>query len=99
MESRNTMLWRNLTTAEIEEKIFKHHNYDGAVMHKDLLALERHHRARKLGNSLMPMWLGMTAVSTYNLSRFGVLSKTGKGAAVAGFIGGIYLVASAYKSC
>lgn len=98
MENRRELLWKDLTTAEIEEHIFKHYNYDGQAMHNDLLLLERHDRAKQLGRKTMPLWLGMSAVSAFNLSRFGVLSSTGKGAAVAGMIGGIYFVTCAYNS-
>jgi hypothetical protein len=37
MENRSEMLWQDLTTAQIEEHIFKHHNYNGEAMHHDLL--------------------------------------------------------------
>lgn len=29
---RKTLLWRDLTTKEIEENIFKYHGYDGVKM-------------------------------------------------------------------
>ena len=90
------MLWKDLTTAQIEENIFKPHNYNGEAMHHDLVQLERHNRARQLGRQTMPLWMGMTAISTYNLSRFSVLSKTGQGAAISGLIGGLYMCTCAY---
>ena len=43
MKSGDSMIRRNLTAAEIEEKNFKHHNYDEVVMHKDFNSLERYH--------------------------------------------------------
>lgn len=97
MENRSELLWRDLNTTEIEQHIFKHYNYNGEAMHNDLLLLERHNRARQLGRKTMPLWLGMSAVAAYNLSRFGVLSRTGQGAAVAGMIGGIYMITCAYN--
>ena len=32
-----------------------------------------------------PMWLGMTAISGYNLTRMGVLSNSGRIGAIGGF--------------
>jgi hypothetical protein len=45
----------------------------------------------------MPLWLGMSTIAAYNLSRFGVLSKTGQGAAITGMIGGLYMITCAYN--
>jgi len=93
---RRTLLWRDLNTKEIEENIFKFHNYDGVKMHRDLQLLEKHDRAKKWTRATVPIWLGITGISAYNVTRFGVLSKTGQAGALAGLVLGAYLTQSAY---
>jgi len=39
--------------------------------------------------------MGMTAISAYNMSRFTVLSGTGKGAALLGLLGGAFFCSCA----
>jgi hypothetical protein len=43
---RKTLLWSDLSAKEIREKIFLHHNYDGAKMNRELEIIERHDRAK-----------------------------------------------------
>lgn len=74
---RKALLWSNLTARDIREHIYKYHNYDGVKMNKELLIIERHDRAKRYARASAPVWLGMTAISAYNITRFGVLSKTG----------------------
>ena len=48
-------------------------------------------RSRATARTTMPVWLGLTAFSAYNVSRIGGLSGSGRGAAVAGLASGLYL--------
>jgi hypothetical protein len=60
-------------------------------MNRELEIIERHDRAKYYARASAPVWLGMTALSAYNLTRFGVLSKSGQAAAVGGLFIGAYL--------
>lgn len=92
---RKTLLWSNLSTKDIREHIYKYHNYDGVKMNRDLQTIERHDRAKNYARASAPVWLGLTAFSAYNVTRIGVLSKSGQAAAVAGLVLGAYLSQSA----
>ena len=88
---RKALLWSNLNAKDIREKIYKVHNYDGVKMNRELQLIERHDRAKSYARGSAPVWLGLTAFSAYNITRIGVLSKTGQAAAVAGLLVGGYL--------
>ncbi len=74
---RKALLWSNLSSKDIHEKIYKFHNYDGVKMNRELHIIERHDRAKYYARASAPFWLGLTAFSAYNITRMGVLSKSG----------------------
>ena len=82
---RRSMLVRPMTGDEINEKIFKHYNYNGAAAAEDLYIVARAESMRRQVRKTTPMWLGMTAISGYNLTRMGVLSNSGRIGAIGGF--------------
>lgn len=87
---RKALLWSNLSSNDIRTKVYEFHNYDGVKMNRDLQIIERHDRAKQYARASAPVWLGMTAFSAYNVTRMGVLSKTGQAAAVTGLLVGAY---------
>lgn len=88
---RKNLLIQKLTTEQIDQHIFKHYNYNGVEAHEDLKRVVAADAARKVMRKYMPVWVGMTAVSGYNVSRMGVLSASGR----IGAIGGLFLGAGA----
>lgn len=86
--------WDALSAKQLREEVFDKHNWNGEAMANDILTLERHERATKYAKATMPVWAGVTAVSAYNLTRLGVLSGSGKGAALAGSVLGAYMTVS-----
>jgi hypothetical protein len=74
---RKALLWSNLSTQDIREKVYEYHNYDGLKMNKELLIIERHERAKRIARASVPVWFGLTVFSAYNITRMGVLSKSG----------------------
>lgn len=84
------MLVQKLTAEQIDQNIFKFYNYNGAAAHEDLKRVVAADSARKGMKKYLPVWMGMTAVSGYNLTRMGVLSNSGR----VGAIGGLALGAS-----
>ena len=87
---RVLFLTRPMTGDEVTEKIFKYYNYNGLDAHDDISRLERATTNRQRFRNSAPMWLGMTAVSAYNVTRTGVLSKSGRTVAVAGLVLGSF---------
>ena len=95
VSERRSMLLRPMTTQEIEENVWKHDNYDGVAASEDLATLARAHEARGQLRKSMPLWLGMSVVSGYNLTRMSVLSNTGRIGAIGGLaVGAIMTVNS-----
>lgn len=88
---RRNELWEIRTTKEIEEKVFKAHGFNGEKMNKDLELVLMYEQARRRTYAQAPIWMGVAGFSLYNISRFGVLSRTGQGAAVTGLLLGGYL--------
>ena len=74
---RKALLWSNLSSKDIHEHVYKFHNYDGVKMNRDLHIIERHDRAKHYARASAPVWLGLTTFSAYNVTRIGVLSKSG----------------------
>ena len=89
-EDRRSMLINPMTCDDINEKVFKHYNYDGVRAHADLDTIARAEAARGRLRRSTPIWLGMTAISSYNCTRLSVLSNSGR----IGAIGGVALGAA-----
>ena len=81
---RRTMVLNSMTSEEINEKIFKHYNYDGLQAYSELSLLARAENARKSLRAQMPIWLGVTGISAYNCTRLSVLSASGRIGAIGG---------------
>jgi len=75
-----------MTSKDINEHIWKHYNYNFLAAQKDLEFIERADKHRKRMRKTTPLWLGMTAVSGYNMSRLGFLSASGRVATVSGLV-------------
>lgn len=94
-EERAKILIKPMSCAQIDEHIFKFHNFDGQAAENDLLNVMRYDAARKRMKSMMPFWMGMTAVSGYNMTRMGVLSNSGRVGAIGGLVvGGTMVISS-----
>ena len=78
------MFLRYMTADQIDEHVFKHHNYNGMDAHNDLTLIASAERARRFTQNSAPIWLGMTAFSGYNVTRMGVLSASGRVGAITG---------------
>ena len=63
-------------------------------MHYDLVQAEAYHRAQKNAKKMIPVFGLLTFVSGYNISRFGVLSQTGRLGATFGLLFGSYMTYS-----
>ena len=85
------MLLRHMTTEQIDEHVFKHYNYNGMDAHNDLYLIARAESVRRLTRNTAPFWLGLTALSGYNVTRMGVLSPTGRIGAITGLAIGSFM--------
>ena len=81
---RQSMLLRPMSGQEIDEHVWKHHNYNGLAAAADLDTIARAEVARGQLRKTTPIWFGMTVVSGYNLTRMGVLSGSGRMGAIGG---------------
>lgn len=98
MESdRRSMFLREMSCDEVNDNIFKHHNYNGLDSYEDLKKLVYHDMARRRMRKALPIWLGMTAFGGYNLTRMGVLSASGRVGALAGVVIGSTMTLTALK--
>mmetsp|Transcript_41524 Transcript_41524/g.54664 ORF Transcript_41524/g.54664 Transcript_41524/m.54664 type:complete len:100 (+) Transcript_41524:32-331(+) len=91
VNERTSMLINPMTCDDINEKVFKHYNYDGVRAHGDLDTIARAESARARLRRTVPLWLGMTAVSGYNCTRLGVLSASGRAGAIGGLAFGAFM--------
>ena len=91
MSERNSMLLRPMSGDDIRENVWKHHNWNGLDAYADLQLLQSADHGRQVMRRSVPLWLGMTAISGYNVSRMTVLSNSGKAGAVAGLLTGAFM--------
>ena len=87
-------LTQPMTCDDINEKVFKFHNYNGAQAYAELDLIARADQRRQQMRNSLPLFLGITAFSGYNLSRMGVLSASGRVGAGIGFVTGAALTVS-----
>ena len=85
---RKSMLLRPMSGDDIREKIFKYHNWNGLDAYEDLNKLQAAEHGREVIRKTVPLWFGMTVLSSYNVSRMTVLSNSGRVGAVAGLVTG-----------
>ena len=91
------MLQGNLTCQDIDEKVFKHYNYDGLAAHADLQTIIKADDAKQSLKLMAPMWVGMTGISAYNLTRMGVLSNSGRVGAIGGLAFGAIMTINSFR--
>lgn len=84
VNERDHILLHPMSVQQIDEIVFKNYNYNGLEAHNDLQKIARADASRKNLRMTVPLWLGMTAVSGYNVSRMGVLSNSGRIGAIGG---------------
>lgn len=94
MDRRTIVRQSSDSCKDIEQNIFKHHNYDGVSIQSDLAEIDAYQRARKAARKSTPIWLTIGGISAYNISRFGVLSKTGQAGAMLGLLCGSWMTYS-----
>ena len=82
---------------DFEENMLKHHSFDGEAMTQDMKHLLAYERAKHWQRQSATIWIGMTAMSAYNMSRFGVLSKSGKVGAVMGLCVGSFMTFGSFS--
>ena len=80
-----------MTVADIDEHVFKFFNYNGAQCENAIQRIAVAENARKFQKRWLPYGLGMIAFSGYNLSRFGVLSSSGRIGAISGLAIGTFM--------
>lgn len=80
-----------MTGDEINEKVFKVYNFNGSDAHQDLDTMARAANFRAFMRGTSPVWMGMCAVSGYNISRMGVLSASGRIGAIGGLAFGTFM--------
>ena len=88
VNERKSMLLNQMSAEEINEKVFKHYNYNGLEAYADLSLIARAEASRASLRSTTPLFLGMTGVSAFNCTRLSVLSASGKMGAVGGLVFG-----------
>ena len=88
MAERRSMLLAPITCDQINEHVFKHYNYNGLEAQEDLDLIARADITRRRMRKSVPLWLGMTAISGYNVTRMGVLSNSGRIGAIGGLVFG-----------
>ena len=84
VNERKSMLINPMSCDQINEFIFKHHNYNGAEAHNDLLIQAKAEQTRRRMKNSMPMWMGLVGIAGYNVTRMGVLSPSGRIGAIGG---------------
>lgn len=94
---RRSMLIRPMTGDEINEKVLKVYNFNGMEAHKDLDTIARAESFRANMRGTTPVWLGMSAVSGYNITRMGVLSASGRIGAIGGLAFGTLMTITTLK--
>ena len=90
-KERRHMLLGEMTCQQIDEHVFKHHNFDGLQAQDDLNTIVKADEARRSLRMTSPVWIGMTGVSAYNMTRMGVLSNSGRMGAIAGLTVGAFM--------
>ena len=81
---------KDLTWTQIESQILKPNNYDMRLCYSQLAWMAHYDSERRNTWLLNRVFgFGVLGISGYNLSRMGVLSKTGKAGAVAGIFVGL----------
>ena len=88
---RKSMLLNRMICDQINEHVFKHYNYNGMEADADLQTIVSAEYGRRYLRKSAPIWLGMTAVSGYNLTRMGVLSNSGRIGAMTGLAFGAWM--------
>ncbi len=84
VSERKSMLLHLTSGQQINDQVWKHHNYNGLEASDDLATIARAHAARNSLRKSMPLWFGMTVFSGYNITRMGVLSNSGRMGAIGG---------------
>lgn len=97
VNERRSMMLNHMSGDEINEQIFKHHNFDGLASHSDLSLVARAEYSRSSLRATTPLWLGMTSVGAYNCTRLGVLSASGRIGAIGGVALGAVMTFTTYK--
>ena len=98
LTERQRALIQPLNGDQINELIFKHHNYDGLAAQRDLHLVAQAERFRATMRRSTPVWMGMAAVGGYNLTRMGVLSNTGRIGAIGGLAVGTFMTVFALRA-
>ena len=91
VDERKRMFLQPMTTDEINEKVWKHHNYNCLDAYDDLSTLQAADHGRVMLKRTTPLWFGMTLLSSYNITRMTVLSNSGRVGAVAGVLTGAFM--------
>ena len=97
-KARQSMFLRHMTVEQLDEHVFKHHNYSGMDAREDLALIASAEKARAFTRNSAPFWLGMTAFSGYNMTRMGVLSASGRIGAITGLTIGAFMSFSALNT-
>ena len=91
VSERKSMLLNRMSCEQINEHVFKHHNYDGTSADADLQTIVSAEYGRRYLRKSTPIWLGMSAIGGYNLTRMGVLSNSGRMGAIGGLAFGAWM--------
>ena len=97
VNERTAMLLNQLSVQQIDEVILQHYNYNGLDAHADLQRVATADAARRQLRRTVPLWIGMTAVSGYNLTRINVLSNSGRIGAIGGLALGAVMTLATTK--
>ena len=88
---RKSRLLQPMSGDEIREEVWKHHNWNGLAAYDDLMTLQAADHGRVVLRRTVPLWFGVTLLSSYNVSRMTVLSNSGRVGAVAGVLTGAFM--------
>lgn len=75
---------RHMSVSDLETHVMQPNNWDGLATYKQMLALANREKVERLQKNFLPLCVAGVAFSAYNVSRFGVLTGSGRIAALYG---------------
>ena len=74
-----------ISTADLN-RLLAFYKFNGEEMHGTVIKLASIERSREMVQRMTPVFFGICAMSVYNMTRFNVLSRSGKIATVTSFL-------------